>query len=526
MPSTVVIPSTTPPASRVLLDKVHSILSVRTKDGDEQYLVRWKTDLPTLSPPLSWHSISELARCLEYVQDYLDERAKFIATAPALVHLAKKRKSPDDDGEIERRPSPLERHLQQHDSRANSTSRSPSVSSATASGPAKVPTIDIYNGIIDSQDGFIVARKASSSTIHHINLQKIPTPSMLHTAQHSKIDKAERLIRAEYVRRLEKVPGKRIYLVNLHDSTTPSLRFRFISTSILREGVTRVDPMAQVGCTKCSPHMGRDIGCEYTKKCDCLEYAAVDESRLSETEKIQLYDIRLNGGSTMGLPKKFPYYAEGTKVRREGTLVPFYANSRHPIYECNDKCGCGPRCRNKNVQFGRRVELEIFKTASNRGWGLRCRQDLFEGQFVDTYRGEIITDAEATRRENSASSKAKASYLYSLDKFAESEGLADEDVYVVDGEFMGGPSKFMNHSCEPNCRQYTVSYNKHDCRVYEIAFFAYRDIRAGEELTFDYLDKEEEDDDGGIGEEEEEEPSEEAIPCLCGAKKCRRWLWT
>jgi histone-lysine N-methyltransferase SUV39H len=76
--------------------------------------------------------------------------------------------------------------------------------------------------------------------------------------------------------------------------------------------------------------------------------------------------------------------------------VPFYLDSRHPIYECNDNCRCGPHCRNKvsvaitpralmrltknqNVQFGRKVELEIFKTGSDRGWGLRCKEDLFMG---------------------------------------------------------------------------------------------------------------------------------------------------
>jgi histone-lysine N-methyltransferase SUV39H len=265
--------------------------------------------------------------------------------------------------------------------------------------------------------------------------------------------------------------------------------------------------------------MGRDIGCEYTQKCDCLEYAAVDENRIKGPEEKAAYNLALEiGGSTIGFPKKFPYFAAGTKIQRAGCLVPFYLNSRRPIYECNDKCKCGPHCRNKNVQFGRTVELEIFKTASRRGWGLRCKQKLFEGQFIDTYRGEIITDEEATRREESATSKAKASYLYSLDKFAESEDIATEDIYVVDGEFMGGPTKFINHSCEPNCRQYTVSYNKHDAKVYDIAFFACRDIEKGEELTFDYLDKEEG--------EEMDDPGEGAIPCLCGAKKCRKWLWT
>lgn len=340
---------------------------------------------------------------------------------------------------------------------------------------------------------------------------------MMEVAQRSDVSGAATKIREAYVQRLTMVPGKPLWLINNHDQSTPSLRFQFITDYILREGVHRVDPAAQVGCKRCSPHMGQDIGCEYTKRCDCLEYAAVDEAHLNDAQ-MKAYQIALQtGGSTMGFSKRFPYFATGGNTNRVGCLVPFYLNSRRPIYECNDNCNCGPYCRNKNVQFGRTVELEIFKTASGRGWGLKCRTKLYQGQFIDTYRGEIITDAEATRREQS-SSKAKASYLYELDKFAESEGLEPEDIYVVDGEFMGGPTKFINHSCEPNCRQYTVSYNKHDCKVYDIALFACRDIPAGEELTFDYLDKEEDD--------EIEEPGEGAIPCLCGAAKCRKWLWT
>lgn len=43
---------------------------------EEQFLVQWKTELKTGAPPLSWHAIDELARCLDPVQDYLDIRAK------------------------------------------------------------------------------------------------------------------------------------------------------------------------------------------------------------------------------------------------------------------------------------------------------------------------------------------------------------------------------------------------------------------------------------------------------------------
>ncbi len=354
-----------------------------------------------------------------------------------------------------------------------------------------------------------------------IDVQTFKTPEIWTAACRAKVTTALAMIRDTYIRRLRRVPGKPIHLKNTFDATSPSLRFRYIPEYVLDEeqGVHRVSSEAQVGCQQCSPYMGRNIGCEYTKKCDCLEYAAVDEARITDPQMMKEYEQfkATRVSSTMGFPKKFPYFAEGTKVQRAGCLVPFYLKSRHPIYECNDKCNCGPFCRNKNVQFGRTVEVEIFRTSGGRGWGLRCLQDLHEGQFIDTYRGEVITDAEATRREE-ASSKDKSSYLYSLDKFGESEGIPNENLYVVDGEFMGGPTKFINHSCDPNCRQYTVSYNKHDPYLYDIAFFACRFIPAGEELTFDYLDK----DDG----EPMDEPSEDSIPCLCGAQNCRKVLWT
>ncbi|EMD91601.1 hypothetical protein COCHEDRAFT_1224704 [Bipolaris maydis C5] len=501
---------------RVLVDRVHSIVSNRVQKDDEQYLVRWNTDNASDQAPLSWHSIKELLRCLEHVQDYLEVREKSMGSLEQLQPITKKRKTPDSGLEYERRSSPFDSHLYH----ANHGGQTPSFSqSPTATPPPSPP--DFYNGVMDvNKHGYIFCRMSTGPDVPpRLDTHTVPTQEMKQTAQRSSVEKALAYIRNEYVFRLSKVTGhKPIKLVNLVDSSTPSLRFRYISENILQPGVIRASPETQTGCQSCSPHMGRDIGCEYTRKCDCLEYAPVDESRLDSAQKLQYQHALKKGLSTMGLPKKFPYYAVGTST---GCLVPFYLKSRSPIYECNDKCNCGPHCRNKNVQFGRRVEVEIFRATDGRGWGLRCTEDLHEGQFIDTYRGEIITDAEAERRENASSSKAKASYLYSLDKFKESEGLEDKDMYVIDGEFMGGPTKFINHSCDPNCRQYTVSYNRHDPRVYDIAFFASRFIPSGEELTFDYLDKDEDE-----GEDDMDEPGEGAIPCLCGTKKCRKWLWT
>ena len=157
--------------------------------------------------------------------------------------------------------------------------------------------------------------------------------------------------------------------------------------------------------------------------------------------------------------------------------------------------------------------------------GLRATEHLRRGQFIDTYRGEVITREEADQRAD-AGAKGKDSYLFALDKFLRD----DTHQYEIDGEFFGGPSRFINHSCDPNCVVYVVSGDKNNYLLYEIAFFAYRDIAAGEELTFNYRDHDGGDEDGeeGVGGEREgtdEDVEEDSIPCLCGASNCRKWLW-
>ncbi|XP_062865460.1 histone-lysine N-methyltransferase SETDB2 isoform X2 [Trichomycterus rosablanca] len=60
------------------------------------------------------------------------------------------------------------------------------------------------------------------------------------------------------------------------------------------------------------------------------------------------------------------------------------------LYECNPWCGCEKRrCQNRVVQRGLRVRLQVFRT-HDRGWGVRCRDDLDKGTFVCTYSGVVL----------------------------------------------------------------------------------------------------------------------------------------
>jgi histone-lysine N-methyltransferase SUV39H len=154
---------------------------------------------------------------------------------------------------------------------------------------------------------------------------------------------------------------------------------------------------------------------------------------------------------------------------------------------------------------------------------VRSPVSIKKGQFVDRYLGEIITSAEADRRRSkSAISQRKDVYLFALDKFTDPDSLDPRlkgPSLEVDGEFMSGPTRFVNHSCEPNMRIFARVGDHADKHIHDLALFAIKDIPKGQELTFDYVD--------GVSYEGEEPGGDvdHMTRCLCGSKKCRRFLW-
>ncbi|KAL9109363.1 MAG: hypothetical protein Q9227_005993 [Pyrenula ochraceoflavens] len=176
----------------------------------------------------------------------------------------------------------------------------------------------------------------------------------------------------------------------------------------------------------------------------------------------------------------------------------FMARENPVIKECNEVCGCGPACMNRLVQRGRTVHLDIFKTP-------KCGF------------GELVSERTLDLREDARiaatpETQPHTSYIFSLDKF-------EDDVFHVDGTNYGSPMRFVNHSCEPNCRVFTVIPDPVATKVYGLAFFTTRDIPAGTELTIDYdpssADK--------IHDPKKIEP--DMWVCHCGSRRCRRLLW-
>ncbi|KAI2668848.1 Histone-lysine N-methyltransferase SETDB2 [Labeo rohita] len=60
------------------------------------------------------------------------------------------------------------------------------------------------------------------------------------------------------------------------------------------------------------------------------------------------------------------------------------------LFECGPWCGCErSRCQNRVVQKGLRVRLQVFRT-QERGWAVRCRDDLDRGTFICIYAGVVL----------------------------------------------------------------------------------------------------------------------------------------
>ncbi|KGO72926.1 hypothetical protein PITC_061540 [Penicillium italicum] len=265
--------------------------------------------------------------------------------------------------------------------------------------------------------------------------------------------------------------------------------FEFINSYQYRAGVERIpdDSDFNIGCA-----------CNETGGCDRFECDCLSKEEDSE-DRIVPYEICESNPRLIVATKSF--------LKRKAI-----------IYECNPRCGCGGlRCWNHVVQKGRTIRLDIFDTGP-RGFGLRSPDLIHRGQFIDLYLGEVITKAEADERENLTDGSHTQSYLFSLDWYVKDDDDEEQNMKVIDGRKFGSATRFMNHSCNPNCKIVPVCTTNHaDQYLYHLAFFANRDISPGTELTFDYNQGEENTTPQKI--------DPEAVQCLCGESKCRGQLW-
>ncbi|KAK7904576.1 hypothetical protein WMY93_017183 [Mugilogobius chulae] len=169
--------------------------------------------------------------------------------------------------------------------------------------------------------------------------------------------------------------------------------------------------------------------------------------------------------------------------------------NRMLLYECHSQvCPSGDRCCNQDFTKRLYPDTKIIKTPG-KGWGLISLRDIKKGEFVNEYIGELIDEEECHSRIKYAQENNITNfYMLTIDKDR-----------IIDAGPKGNYSRFMNHSCQPNCETQKWTVNG-DTRV---GLFAVRDIPTGTELTFNYnLDC--------LGNDK--------MVCRCGAPNCSGFL--
>lgn len=221
----------------------------------------------------------------------------------------------------------------------------------------------------------------------------------------------------------------------------------------------------------------------------------------------------------------FPYVS-----RNGGRLV----EAKDVVFECGEKCGCGPDCVNRTSQKGLRYRLEVFRTAK-KGWAVRSWDFIPSGAPVCEYTGILA-------RTEDMDSVLENNYIFEIDCLQTMKGLGgrerrsqDEGIpanlldkyddqssesvpeFCIDAGTTGNIARFINHCCEPNLFVQCVLSTHHDLKLARVMLFAADNIPPLQELTYDYgyaldsvLDSK-----GKI----------KQMPCYCGAQDCRKRLF-
>ncbi|KAI6233601.1 Histone-lysine N-methyltransferase [Aphelenchoides fujianensis] len=179
--------------------------------------------------------------------------------------------------------------------------------------------------------------------------------------------------------------------------------------------------------------------------------------------------------------------------------------------ECYN-CRADKDCQNRRFQNHEHARTEV-KPSGMKGLGLFACEDIKPGKLIIEYVGEIIDRDHCDRRSRryARNPAHKHHYLMTL-----TNGL------FIDATKLGNDARYINHSCEPNAKTEKWTINKRPLRFRNddgkfekritstcIGFFATKDIRAGEEIVFDY---------------KFERFGKRAQKCYCGAPTCRGFI--
>ncbi|WP_090044107.1 SET domain-containing protein [Limnohabitans sp. 2KL-27] len=142
---------------------------------------------------------------------------------------------------------------------------------------------------------------------------------------------------------------------------------------------------------------------------------------------------------------------------------------------------------------GKRIQV---RRSGVHGKGVFALQDIAEGETLIEYVGEVISWEEAQYRHPHDPNDPNHTFYFHV----------NED-RVIDALHGGNSSRWINHSCDPNCEA-----DEDNDRIF---IKAIRNISAGQELNYDY---------GLIIDEPYTKKLKAEYPCWCGSANCRGTL--
>lgn len=132
-----------------------------------------------------------------------------------------------------------------------------------------------------------------------------------------------------------------------------------------------------------------------------------------------------------------------------------------------------------------RIDLVEVGNSGIAGKGVFAKKNVPKGIYILKYDGEFISKQQASEELENGNE-----YIFTLD-----------DEKDINGNVEWNITRFVNHSCSPNCEAINVDG--------EIWLFTLREINEGEELSFNY---------GYPAEEYKNNP------CNCGSENCLGYI--
>ena len=149
--------------------------------------------------------------------------------------------------------------------------------------------------------------------------------------------------------------------------------------------------------------------------------------------------------------------------------------------------------RSPSKAFKTSAEKTVARASGVHGKGVYAFSPIRKGTRIIEYSGRHLPWKEAMKLPARAPNDPYHTFFFSLDN-------GD----VIDAGVGGNKSRWINHSCDPNCET-----TEEDNRIF---VYALRSLGAGEELFYDYKI---------IPAERRTKKLEKEFACQCGSPKCR-----